>query len=287
MHFAAAKEICNWYLVRNLVDGWHWINEPGHCSFYARAENGKACLIDSGLGFSEEAGKLLMSALGVARFDVINTHAHCDHIGLNPAADRIFIGKHEWEKFIAQGEMNQAQHYLSLLQKEKAWPSPYRVPDCTWRPSKFIVDGDRILFGDLDLQIYETPGHTVGSTIICDPKNNLIFLGDLVYAGTLYLHLPDSSLACFIRSIELLISLIERSETPPVLLPSHNSIPLDVAFVYEVRATLSAIINGGLRPRDFIEGNLMFSPGVRFSNGRVRVIVRQDEYEAIRNASEP
>lgn len=278
---AKRKQIADWYWVQEIVSDVFWIREPGHCSFYAFVFGNTGVLIDSGLGLSRELAKQLLTGLGIESFRVLNTHAHCDHIGLNSLADSIAMSETEWRKFQAQNEVAQFDHYIDLIKGHIPLPTVVDGIPERWMPDAYLNDGDRIAAGSFQLKVTEVPGHTSGSLIFSDTSKNLIFLGDLIYTGALYLHFSDSSIAQYEASISKLLKLIENSERAPILLPSHNSIPMDAEFVYEVRDVLGQIRSKALRPSRLVLADKMFEEGLEFRSKRVRIILRKDEYERL------
>ncbi len=274
----------DWYLVREIVGDIFWVNEPGHVSFYVFRSNNKGLMIDSGLGLTTKIGKGLLKFLGITELVVYCTHSHCDHIGLNHLAKKVIIGRREWEKYIEQNESDQLRHYYNLLKSEKEWPRGEIELHNTnlWSPSEFISEGDRFEFGRWKFQTLEVPGHTCDSVIFYEEVNNLLFLGDLIYSGTLYFHFRDSNFSKYEKSLDKLLQFINSCQGNVSLWPAHNQIPLAPPFLKDVKEVISAIKSRVIEPASSWPKDEMFEEGLRFSKNDVKIVLRKDEYANIR-----
>ena len=56
-------------------------------------------------------------------------------------------------------------------------------PDPPAKVDKFLKDGQVLKLGNLSLKVMETPGHTQGSVCFYSQSKNIIFVGDLIFAG--------------------------------------------------------------------------------------------------------
>ena len=101
---------------------------------------------------------------------IVSTHRHWDHIGDNAAvAD-------------ATGA-EIAAHLLDRHGLENPGPvmAPFPIPPSV--PAVDLAEGSRIRFGDIDLEVLHTPGHTEGSVCIVAASERLLFTGDTLFAG--------------------------------------------------------------------------------------------------------
>ena len=105
----------------------------------------------------------------------------------------------------------------------------------------------------------------------------MLFLGDLIYSGTLFLHFRDSNFHDYCDSISSLKAFIEKN--PGVtLLPSHNQIPLETNFIDRVSKTLELmnhrqLSQSGTWPKDDI-----FEKGKIFENDDIKIVVKNDTF---------
>lgn len=272
--------IANWYNVRELKEDLFLVREPADAAFYILKDGYRALFIDSGLGLLS-FGKELMSILGIKSFSVLNTHSHCDHVGLNYLADRVSISKTEWEKFKRLNECDQLQNYFHATKETLDWPNQiFSAPvQRTWAPTHFINDKEVIEFGKWKLTAHFTPGHTSGHTVYFDETERLIFLGDLVYNGILFAHLPDSSFFDYLASLKVLKNLTASLQKDLLWLSCHNSIPLDSFFVDKVQSTFDKIANSTLPMDSSHDSNKLFLNSRLFVDGDVKLAIRSDFFK--------
>jgi glyoxylase-like metal-dependent hydrolase (beta-lactamase superfamily II) len=50
-------------------------------------------------------------------------------------------------------------------------------------PSVELADGDRIVFGSIELEVLHTPGHTEGSVCLLTGSGGVLFSGDTLFSG--------------------------------------------------------------------------------------------------------
>jgi glyoxylase-like metal-dependent hydrolase (beta-lactamase superfamily II) len=140
-----------------------------------------------------DAAKILTQLQGLKVRHIVVTHGHRNHAGCK---DDI--------KAAAGGETA-----LTLLDAKAYLRSADR----------YLVDGDRLGFGDFELEVLFTPGHSPGS--VCFKVGNHLFTGDTLRAGDLGpTDLPDIDLS------RQLVSVLSRLLTLPentVVYPGHGS----------------------------------------------------------------
>ena len=261
-----SRLVTKWFSVREIRPGVYFVSEPAEAGFYILPCGEEALFIDSGLGLTEALGQALLDHFGIRRFDVLLTHTHADHCGMNGRARSVALHEREWRKFLRQNEGAQIAAYHSLLGNAVPWPpgitgSPRQAP---WQPSRFLEDGELVSLGSSRLRAFLMPGHTAGHMIYFHEDWNLLFLGDLVYEGALYLHFPDSSLAQYAKSLDRLGDLIRTRH--PLLLPSHNAVPLDEGWVSRARGVIEEICKGRLEAVGKEPGNQVFGSSQRFES---------------------
>src|SRR5438270_10791986 len=82
-----------------------------------------------------------------------------------------------------------------------------------------MQDAERIDLGGRQLEIIFTPGHTPDSLCLLDRKHGLLFTGDTLYPGPIYLFIPEPDFAAYARSASRLGHLAPSLK---LLLPGHN-----------------------------------------------------------------
>jgi glyoxylase-like metal-dependent hydrolase (beta-lactamase superfamily II) len=100
---------------------------------------------------------------------IVNTHGHLDHLGGAAATQEHFdipLYIHEDEKRIVRN-LNQyvAEYGLPAMAEP--------------RVNHWMVDGEIIKFGNLDVEVIHTPGHSPGSVCIYHPGH--LITGDTVF----------------------------------------------------------------------------------------------------------
>lgn len=271
--------ISNWYLVNEIAPDVFWIKEPGLVSFYLFKSNNRGLFIDSGLGLSEKAFIDLLSHLGIHEYEVICTHAHSDHIGLNSFASSCKLSKIEWEKYLRLNEFRQLDYFLEYLAVSNSTPSILNesenkiIGNLKWNPNGFLKQGDTYQFHEWSFDVIEAPGHTSGSLIFHEKNLNFIFVGDLVYSGTMYLHLKDSNFEDFRDSLDLLLNLVKVNADVKIW-PAHNCIPLDLNFISKTRMVLDLIHQGHISSIQDIPKDKIFEEGQLYIHESVKLIMR-------------
>ncbi|HKY27905.1 MAG TPA: MBL fold metallo-hydrolase [Pyrinomonadaceae bacterium] len=113
------------------------------------------------------------------------THAHMDHVGgvaalkkLKPEANIIL---HRADEFIYQA-----------LPEQPAWIG---IPRAQWplmgfaydRPpvvDEYWEDGQSYKVGTLEFKVIHCPGHTPGHVVLFEPNERKVFVGDVLFAGS-------------------------------------------------------------------------------------------------------
>lgn len=149
-----------------LGKGWYWTTA------YLVGQT----LIDTGPAHTADA--LLDYLRDVPIKQVLNTHAHEDHIGANGPLQRqrhsLKIYAHPEAIPILQKpvEKQPLQLYRRIMW---GWPEPSRAEP--------VSDGDLVEDDDLSLQVLHTPGHTKHHLCFFEPNHGWLFSGDLFVGG--------------------------------------------------------------------------------------------------------
>ena len=130
---------------------------------------------------------------------VILTHSHADHIGaleeiINFYKDIEIIASRREKKLLNNPNYN-------LTEK-------FNLEHNAFEATKYVEDGDTYTIGDTVLEFMVTPGHTAGSMCVLSKKDNLIFVGDTLFAGSIgRTDLPTGSYEDMEKSLERLAKL--------------------------------------------------------------------------------
>jgi glyoxylase-like metal-dependent hydrolase (beta-lactamase superfamily II) len=138
---------------------------------------------------------------------VISTHRHWDHIGDNAAV-------------VEATGARLAAHVADRHGLERPEPlyAPFPIPPSV--PALDLQEGSHIGFGEIELEVLHTPGHTEGSVCLLAGSERLLFTGDTLFAqGWGRTDLPGGDEAQIIESLA-------RLSTMPAdlrVLPGHGA----------------------------------------------------------------
>ncbi|NLV73662.1 MAG: MBL fold metallo-hydrolase [Chloroflexi bacterium] len=172
------------------------------------AETREAVLIDPG-----DEPEALLETLRTRRLElvwIILTHFHYDHIGAAEAIKKetkapILIHRNDGPSLATPPDYFQALFGIKLPR--------------IWADNR-LMDGDIIPFGECELQVIATPGHSPGGICLYDAVQGVVFTGDTLFQrGIGRTDFPGSDHAQLIRSIsERLFSL----PADTVVYPGHG-----------------------------------------------------------------
>ena len=235
-----------WFDVAEIGPGVWSIAEPGHVEqVHSYVIEGKrdVAVLDTGMGVGDFPA--LVSELSDRDPIVVQSHAHWDHVGATSAYERVII--HPSER--ADLERGVSNEYLLDWFRPEAllgvpFPSEfdldsYSIPAA--KASGELHDGQQIDLGDRLIDIHHTPGHSPGGITVYDSQSRLLFPADAVNYGPLYLFSDQADLAAYQRTLELLVTLAEKSDA---IYPSHYQVPMVAEDIVATRAALNEIIGG-------------------------------------------
>lgn len=144
--------------------------EPFDNGMYVLADDrGDAVLIDPSRGEREALATIREHGLRV--IEIVNTHGHPDHVFDNASLR---------ERTHARLAIHRADAYRldPATRPRSVLDAPASTAD------DLIEEGPLTYLRDVELVALHTPGHTEGSTCIYVPTEDLLFSGDLLFAGT-------------------------------------------------------------------------------------------------------
>ena len=179
--------------------------EPFDNGMYLLADGrGDAILIDPSRGEREALATIRDQGLTV--IEILNTHGHPDHVFDNASVK---------ERTRARLAIHRADAYRldPATRPESMLDAPRSVAD------DLIDEGPLTYLRDLDLQAIHTPGHTEGSTCFYLPKEEVIFSGDLLFAGNVgRIDLPGGDA----RQMEASLARVAAMPSATRVFPGHG-----------------------------------------------------------------
>lgn len=106
---------------------------------------------------------------------LLNTHCHLDHIFGNGFVYKKYGLKAFTGEFDEGNRKNAVQHALLFGLSMEMPPEP----------AAFLEDGQIVSFGKEKLITLHVPGHSSGSLSFYSEKNNCVFTGDALFAGSI------------------------------------------------------------------------------------------------------
>ncbi len=113
------------------------------------------------------------------------THAHLDHIGgvsalkkIKPAAD---IMIHKDDEFIYDALPGQPAWIGIPREQWAAFGLEYETPP---KADGYWEDGQKYQVGHLEFKVIHCPGHTPGHVVLFAPNEGKVFVGDVLFAGS-------------------------------------------------------------------------------------------------------
>ena len=190
-----AREKMSW----EKIDSSTYQYDEGGVRFFLLIGKKEALLIDSGMQ-THNAKELAMELTDLP-VRLFNTHTDVDHIGSNEEFDEVMMN-------------------LSELVN-------YRLP----HPSQKIVpvyDGDVIDLGERELVAIALPGHTPGSTALLDKNSGMLFSGDPIQDGHIFMFGEMRDLSAYIHSLR---RLDQYKDEIKGIYANHGTLPVDYSIV--------------------------------------------------------
>jgi glyoxylase-like metal-dependent hydrolase (beta-lactamase superfamily II) len=224
-----------WFAVDELRPGVWRIAEPGHVASFLVAGERRAALIDTGLGIHPI--RPVVEELTGLPVLVVNSHHHLDHVGGNHEFAEIAIHAAGAERLAAGAGLEVISDYVAyardavaafagyeradrryfhqLSDDRRLRPLPPGFRAATWRiaptrATRLLHDGDEIDLGGRALGVIDGPGHSSDGIVLDLIGEGVLFGGDTVNTGAVYVHIPDSDLAVFAATMEKLAARSER-----------------------------------------------------------------------------
>ncbi|WP_448246644.1 MBL fold metallo-hydrolase [Thalassotalea agariperforans] len=143
-----------------------------NCTIFWCDETMEAAIVDPGGDI--ELIKHAIEELGVKLVKVLITHAHIDHAGATKAIAGEF-------KVPIEGPHQEDQFWIELMAEQKdmfGFDFGEKFISDRW-----LTQGDKVQFGNIELEVLFCPGHTPGHIIFFEPNSKLAQVGDVLFKG--------------------------------------------------------------------------------------------------------
>ncbi|MFL5753031.1 MAG: MBL fold metallo-hydrolase [Bacteroidia bacterium] len=158
-------------------------------------ETNECVIIDPGCYGSGEQQDLkrLIEDNGLKPVHLLNTHCHVDHV-----AGNLFV----YETYGLKPQIH--KNDLPVLNSQQRVSEMYGLPcELSPLPEAFFDEGDKISFGNTELEVIFTPGHAPGHVVFYHKAQGILINGDVLFRGSIgRTDLPLGDHDTLIRSIK-------------------------------------------------------------------------------------
>jgi glyoxylase-like metal-dependent hydrolase (beta-lactamase superfamily II) len=163
-----------------------------NCTLFWCEATREAAVIDPGGDI--ERIEQVVAEKGLKLVKILVTHGHIDHAGgVAALAERLALpieGPHQEDRFWIEGMPQQSRMF--------GFPNVK-----SFEPTRWLVDGDKVRFGEVELDVLHCPGHTPGHVVFYHAPSKLLQVGDVLFQGSIgRTDFPRGDYDTLIRSIQ-------------------------------------------------------------------------------------
>lgn len=164
-----------------------------NCTLLVCEQTQKAALVDPGGDLDVLLSEVKQQSVELE--SILLTHGHMDHIGgvaeLSKQLGLPIIGPHQEDDFWIQSLPEQCKMF--------------GFPKCdSFKPTRWLNDGDKVHVGNAELQVIHCPGHTPGHVVFFSLEDRLAIVGDVLFKGSIgRTDFPRGDYQTLIDSIQL------------------------------------------------------------------------------------
>ena len=242
------------------------ILDAGNSSFYVVIGDDRAAVIDTGIT-PNECILPVIKELTDKPLILLITHAHVDH----------FYHMDEFQTvYMSHREFLMPDAFLTEMMAGKS---------LKLRETVDIRSGDVIDLGDNAIEVFEVPGHTPGSVVFLEKRENNLFTGDAIGSGCgVWMQVPGAvSLEEYLESLlNLQRWLVDRGGRMvfrgghanqmfmSALIPNYN--PITLGYVGDMIDLVEGVVRGTIAGRPSNADKIMeLEPPLYASFGRAEL----------------
>ena len=208
------------------IDWGTWSVEDGMVRWFLLAGEEKAVLIDSGMNTvnAKEIAEGILKESGLfpgktPELILINTHGDMDHCAGNEGFEWFYLHEGDWGNY------------------KRTNPDSVKM--------RRIKEGDVVDPGDRPLEIFEIPGHTFGSIAILDVNRRVLYAGDSVQDGKIFMFGGHRNLDEYPASLMKMQELEDRFD---VVFASHADLKMEPDSIGELFDACESVFHGEVEP---------------------------------------
>jgi len=176
-------------------------------------DSGECAVVDCGCYCDDEFGELkeLIEGERLKPVLLLNTHCHLDHI----FGDRLMLGKFGLKAMCHRDDLMNRKRAVDHARMFGLYME--HPPE----PAGFLSGGDRVSFGNTELDVIHVPGHAPGSLAFYSKKDKTVFTGDTLFEGSIgRTDLPGGNHETLLNSIRERLFILPADT---VVLPGHGN----------------------------------------------------------------
>lgn len=268
-----------WYDVRAVAPRTWAISDHGADVFYYVSGETGALLIDTGFGFGDLPA--LARGLDDKPLRLALTHGHPDHGNGAWQFAEAYVGRADvpllrqdcsarsrrrmMAESLARNDPMAAELLAAGFDSARWAGAP--LPRLKRLDAGFVFD-----LGGRSLEVVPLPGHTPGSIGLLDRANRLLFSGDAVHSGQIWLQLPESGTLADFHA--MLVGLAPLRPAFDRLLWGHSQDPAPAALIDDLIAGLEDVLAGRRKgePHAWFDGE-----GLLIDFGSCSLLYRGDD----------
>lgn len=164
-----------------------------NCSILYCEATRRAAVVDPGGDIERILAQLEEEKLEVEK--ILITHGHVDHAGgAADLAERLDVP--------IEGPQQEDKFWIDSL-PERGRDYGFSPPARVFTPNRWLEEGDKVSFGNEELEVLHCPGHTPGHVVFFHRGEKIALVGDVLFKGSIgRTDFPRGDYATLIHSIQ-------------------------------------------------------------------------------------